>query len=1013
MQQHYPTCGVITLHVRVPLGFLSAEQSNPKMLVWNSMNQLISESHLDPVDGTAILTVNTDCHYLAAERNVAWRDAKFAVSDKQAIPTDAALWFELSAQSPGIGNRMVYDHSGTGAVDLKDIVAASLGKNALKTPLLYNDIPTAGANSSSGGGNEGFVKAVMDIESIELTTHGDQIRRLPSHNALFAPCCGLLNIAAPSSLAPSMAQQIFSRSIYPFSTRSVQDGLQYQGTWKIDTAVIAPTNPTCVGPLWAATYVLNRNQNPLTGVQPVDEQFYATSVRYALLRHNLTERQFNETIRAQVKRTDSKYDPLFTDCAAAVVTACMVLSTSLPYQSDFKDVGKSAAKIAARHESTEMRLAKRTIAAAVRATGAASASAPVSSASTHIETESYDDLVRRGGGDCEDSARLGFAIARRIMLGAPQNASSGSCYTRDGGWKDEALASAQMVLHYYFPMMELATVTQPALGNNTHSVEKNEVHTKAAIRHHATVRQRMLDDEMHELTLRHTSATTSTEDEAKLHAALPVINSSADLSTPIGGHMFLQFHPVVRVAEWVQRAVPDTDAATGESNAVRSVLAATVFGRDASLPAWTLHLPSLVGEGTGREDPRLLPRVAYCSPDATLEERQRVHAFDVAEHVVRHRIVSESPIFHAMETIAIPMATANLGDVRATPFYRHVTQVFTDQFLRTSGIASFQFLQTRDRLSALGSDALVAKIHALGNDALYQTSAALLNRTNIEAQKSNVRIALRSVMPSHVASYLKANTLHSAATAVDQLHQLAVATGNNVDNTPENEALVEKLAMRSALGYHTPLQRSNAAIAPSQKPTFGIEIEDTLHHHYSSVALVPCAGIDRIEAQLVAKYLHHTPPMEEPSMNITPYKAPMGSSASAVAVLRVGAAGTIDPDAPARLCVDNEKLVAEHRSRVMSLLKTLNTVPAGQQWPSRTLAQSRHEVAVSFFFGAHDVCSDAVTAKVSSELRRLTEAGLVKMSRAYVESPCNNLDTVVLQLLCSTEQFTTDQALGK
>jgi hypothetical protein len=385
-------------------------------------------------------------------------------------------------------------------------------------------------------------------------------------------------------------------------------------------------------------------------------------------------------------------------CVATLGRAFALFSTTLPYQSDMRNL--------------------------------ATRGAAATDTSKITEDESLDLAQLRGGGDCEDLARLIYMHMK--MLGR-------------GRWEASFLRTAQRLVGYYEPVMMLGSVKSPALGND-HDAAKTAAHLADARHHHhvLTTKGGVPDTHM-----------TRSDAVVEVHKYTR-IDSVEEMALEVGGHSWAEMIPKRKFSEFIARLVPQTrDAAVSPLAA-----AADAVHNVPACGGWEYYLPHLVLEGTGRLNPLLMPEAYYATPG---EHRDAIRQRSLGAMATFHALIS-SPLFHSLQSEAQPTATVNTPGYRLTDFYVQSTQVFTDAYLDKTGTASFNWVQLGPSASPLTS---LEHADAEGADPLFERSDAL--------SAERVEKAVHSF--THSAAVAEATVTSNAAKALSIAnHELELQT---------------------------------------------------------------------------------------------------------------------------------------------------------------------------------------------------------------------------------------------
>ena len=166
--------------------------------------------------------------------------------------------------------------------------------------------------------------------------------------------------------------------------------------------------------------------------------------------------------------------------------------------------------------------------------------------------ESFNDALRVGGDDCEGLGNLNGRMSFFIKSGNPkkqENSKGSPTWRRKGGWESPLLDRMQRVLHIYVGFGSLGSVTGAKLA------------------------------------------------DSKKKAGPLVIDSTDDLSSNIGGHMWFMLMPLCRAEQMINRT---NGTQIGEKGSF-----ALYPGRKSA--EWEALLSTSVAEGTGSMYGMILP----------------------------------------------------------------------------------------------------------------------------------------------------------------------------------------------------------------------------------------------------------------------------------------------------------------------------------------------------------------------------------------------------------------------
>lgn len=559
----------------------------------------------------------------------------------------------------------------------------------------------------------------------------------------------------------------------------------------------------------------------------------------------------------------------------------------------------------------------------------------VPTGSAVLQVESLDYAQLRGGGDCEDLARYVYMHSRLLKRGT---------------WKSTFLQTVQKVAGMYDTVMMLGSVTSPSLGNE-HDVEKTAAHLRDAKTHHHTLKRSGAKTHL----MRSNAVQTK-------HGHT-VIGSKEDDEKQIGGHSWTEMHPKHKIAKLISRVVPQT------SDAKVSPVA------EESGPAWKFFLPSMVLEGTGRMNPLLMPAAYYATPG---QNRDAIRHRSLNSMASFHELISKSPLFASLQSEAQPSSTVNTPGHRLTEFYVQATQMFTDEYLESTGAVAFNWVQLMPLSEAVESSSSFFALppnEKTVPDPLFE-NADTLCRERIDVIQS------RFVKSAAVKSNAK-----SPAAAL------------SIDN---HESELQALAVGAAVTGEMSNEYRMKTIDPS-KYTSGVDLELRVadRPYAPNIALVPIGSMLPLEARVLASQMRQLTPDEQPSRSLS-----MFATGPNVEFVRQSNSNLDEADASAMArLVDHPKLVAEQRARVAGLQRAVTHTFIDRPWIEGGTTVHTVDGALelnlqTFFFRPHDLISDNAVPAVANELKRLRDANLIYTARFYVSEPTQNFKLAALQLLC-------------
>ena len=323
---------------------------------------------------------------------------------------DDAIWFEAYALDSNKTGEYVRNRVGSGFVYVSELISDA---GPLTVDLAYFNYFEA-----SG---ERRIKGRLGIAQYKV---GATYR--PAAPAKETP---FDYVPAQNAFIQAEMEDAIRLSIWPYTDAASAQGEGIAPLDKKNTRVHAPTWNGPSGWLPGYMYFVTPGQRAPPSIERT-EAYMANLFAAVLARNNVKERWFCKTVSRQMARTDDVYDDAFTQCCNIVGEALCAPSVSMPYIGD-------AVNTAARTK--------------LSAQGTLKASEP----SIH-GVESFDWAQLRGGGDCEDFARLIHAHYGAI---------------KDGKWKSPVVQAASLLLQCYVGVGILASVLGAQLGDEKHSDE--------------------------------------------------------------------------------------------------------------------------------------------------------------------------------------------------------------------------------------------------------------------------------------------------------------------------------------------------------------------------------------------------------------------------------------------------------------------------------------------------------------------------------------------------------------
>jgi len=388
-----------TRHVRLAVRYdasLLAPESHemaPVLSVWSSFEQT-KELRFYPVPGVAknilsdVIQVDLPLPPAGAERR------------------DDALWFEAYALSPSKSGEFVRNRVGSAFVYMSELASHS-GEPMAVDLAYFNYWDKDGSRR---------VKGRLRIERADV---GDYTLPDPQTTASSA----FDYVPAQNAFLQAEMEDAIRLSIWPYTDMAHAAGESIEPFSDKNRRVHAPAWNGPSGWKPGYTYFVTPGRRAPV-VNAATEGHMMTLFNAILARHNMSQRAFVRTVSVQLGRADDTYDDAFTACCDIVGEALCAAAVSMPYIGD-------------------------SINTASRVRTNAGGRLLFAEPTTH-GVESFDWAQLRGGGDCEDFARLIHAYR---------------CAVQDGEWTEPLLKAARGVLNCYIGVGILASVLGAQLSD--------------------------------------------------------------------------------------------------------------------------------------------------------------------------------------------------------------------------------------------------------------------------------------------------------------------------------------------------------------------------------------------------------------------------------------------------------------------------------------------------------------------------------------------------------------------
>ncbi len=284
---------------------------------------------------------------------------------------DDAVWFEAQAQTPNEHGRYVLAQVGQATLPLQVLQKVKYSK-PFELELAYY-------NYADEGSDERRVKGALFIEKRAPTP--SQLLNEEQLAEARKPLNPFRMLLATQPFISSTMNEDIRRGIWPFTDEAAALGQSLPMRDDRNARVHAPAWNTPAGFVPGAAYFVSphtRASPPYSAELAAHFNQIADAV---LARHARSRDWMQRTIERQLARTDDTYDDNFNTCIEAIGQMVCAVANSLPYIGDSVN---TAHRMPVSVDGTSLR----------------------GSRGGQHGVESFDAALERGGGDCEDLARL-------------------------------------------------------------------------------------------------------------------------------------------------------------------------------------------------------------------------------------------------------------------------------------------------------------------------------------------------------------------------------------------------------------------------------------------------------------------------------------------------------------------------------------------------------------------------------------------------------------------------------
>jgi hypothetical protein len=368
----------------------------------------------------------------------------------------------------------------------------------------------------------------------------------------------------------------------------------------------------------------------------------------------------------------------------------------------------------------------------------------------------------------------------------------------------------------------------------------------------------------------------------------------------------------------------------------------------ASRAPWTAALPHLVIEATGRLSSLLLPATEYIVTGGKEEKEALVARLAIDKALDKH-IDDNTVTFGQMKVVRQQEMVTPQPDKRSTSFYRDTTHLFTTSFFEVGiPIIDFVWANRGKRVSAKDAWANTRKFELSPLSAQMIAPGAAAASSSIAAAKPLNSVRAGSLIP---------------CSKLGELNAITALIGNK--SLPDN-----------------------ASAAAPPRFFYGVPLEDKLQCPLlPATALVPGTPLSQREFRVLATLLRHSPPIDAPGDFV---------QIEAMHEARIKALLNEGIDELAR-----EKFEDRQFERLVEGVRIATGNAKEKEWPvkpsSRWTLKTNLFSTRMFNIEQGDKVADAITADV----KKMTDAGIVKFARVMLEAALPHRRTVMIQLLCN------------
>lgn len=428
-----------------------------------------------------------------------------------------------------------------------------------------------------------------------------------------------------------------------------------------------------------------------------------------------------------------------------------------------------------------------------------------------------------------------------------------------------------------------------------------------------------------------------------------IIGTQRDNNVKVGAHMWYELMPTAKFVALLRRTTDDVPD-----------------DLELETPAWRVHLPHMIEEGTGRLDPLQRPRISYLVHASKIDKLDVVARAEAHQRVLKH-LMANTRTTKLMQMVRAQAKRTRVPNARVNHFYRRTTAMTTVDFLER-GYSVLEFMWT-----TVGARQPVPQ----DADPHYEDdplSASALAAAGEFAQMERA-LDMQPVQATADSSDADADTV-SAKGAFSRIAELfGAAVAGEVDD------------------HHLRTAGHTQRLDQSKRLRYGIDMADKLEDRplLAHAGLMPTTLIDAVEARVAAETFKNMRPIALPGDDEIALQMMAAEDESLRNIGR-------DPQ-PERDFADAQ----------LGALVRWAGATFGAAWPTHEEARARYLSLVTLFVskdhlrplpGAADGQKTAFRRAIEADFAAQKEAGVIVYGRVYSETSLPQRTDVVLQFYC-------------